>query len=95
MENKNQSRNIDPQKIRAENLNGRFALSRSNCSSGSIHNNWTNCSWSYLKKYSSLISSRYLVMQYEKLQNQAKSFNLSRKKWQNLLTNLNQLPSQK
>ena len=26
MENKNQSRNIDPQKIRAENLNGRFAL---------------------------------------------------------------------
>jgi len=26
MENKNQSRNIDPQKIRAENLNGKFAL---------------------------------------------------------------------
>ena len=26
MENKNQSRNIDLQKIRAENLNGRFAL---------------------------------------------------------------------
>ena len=26
MENKNQSRNIDPQKIRAENFNGRFAL---------------------------------------------------------------------
>ena len=26
MENKNQSRNIDRQKIRAENLNGRFAL---------------------------------------------------------------------
>jgi len=26
MENKNQSRNIDPQKIRAENLNGRFAI---------------------------------------------------------------------
>ena len=26
MENKNQSRNIDPQKIKAENLNGRFAL---------------------------------------------------------------------
>ena len=26
MENKNQSRNIDPQKIRIENLNGRFAL---------------------------------------------------------------------
>ena len=26
MDNKNQSRNIDPQKIRAENLNGRFAL---------------------------------------------------------------------
>jgi len=24
--NKNQSRNIDPQKIRAENLNGKFAL---------------------------------------------------------------------
>ena len=26
MENKNRSRNIDFQKIRAENLNGRFAL---------------------------------------------------------------------
>ena len=26
MENKNHSRNIDPQKIRAENLNGRFAI---------------------------------------------------------------------
>ena len=26
MENKNQSRNIDSQKIRAENLNGKFAL---------------------------------------------------------------------
>ena len=26
MENKNQSRNIDPQKTRAEKLNGRFAL---------------------------------------------------------------------
>jgi len=26
MENKNQSRNIDPQKIRSENLNGKFAL---------------------------------------------------------------------
>ena len=26
MENKNQSRNIDPQKKRAEKLNGRFAL---------------------------------------------------------------------
>ena len=26
MDNKNKSRNIDPQKIRAENLNGRFAL---------------------------------------------------------------------
>ena len=26
MENKNRSRNIDPQKIRVENLNGRFAL---------------------------------------------------------------------
>ena len=26
MENKNQPRNIDPQKIKAENLNGRFAL---------------------------------------------------------------------
>ena len=26
MENKNQPRNIDPQKIRAENLNGKFAL---------------------------------------------------------------------
>ena len=26
MENKNQSRNIDHQKIRADNLNGRFAL---------------------------------------------------------------------
>ena len=26
MDNKNQSRNIDPQKIRAENLNGKFAL---------------------------------------------------------------------
>ena len=26
MENKNQLRNIDPQKIRAENLNGKFAL---------------------------------------------------------------------
>ena len=26
MENKNQSRNIDAQKIRAENLNGKFAL---------------------------------------------------------------------
>ena len=26
MENKNQLRNIDPQKIRAENLNGRFAF---------------------------------------------------------------------
>ena len=26
MENKNQARNVDPQKIRAENLNGRFAL---------------------------------------------------------------------
>ena len=26
MENKNQSRNIDPQKISAKNLNGRFAL---------------------------------------------------------------------
>ena len=26
MENRKQSRSIDPQKIRAENLNGRFAL---------------------------------------------------------------------
>jgi len=26
MVNKNKSRNIDPQKIRAENLNGKFAL---------------------------------------------------------------------
>ena len=26
MENKNQSRNIDPQKSKAEKLNGRFAL---------------------------------------------------------------------
>ena len=26
MENKNQKRNIDPQKTRAEKLNGRFAL---------------------------------------------------------------------
>ena len=26
MENKNQKRNIDPQKMRAEKLNGRFAL---------------------------------------------------------------------
>ena len=26
MENKNQLRNIDPQKIRAESLNGKFAL---------------------------------------------------------------------
>ena len=26
MENKNQNRNIDPQKISAEKLNGRFAL---------------------------------------------------------------------
>ena len=26
MENKNKSRNIDPQKLRAENLNGKFAL---------------------------------------------------------------------
>ena len=26
MDNNNQSRNIDPQKVRAENLNGRFAL---------------------------------------------------------------------
>ena len=26
MENKNQQRNIDPQKIKAEKLNGRFAL---------------------------------------------------------------------
>ena len=33
-ENKNQSRNIDPQKIRTENLNGRFALV------GTYINNW-------------------------------------------------------
>ena len=26
MDNRNRSRNIDPQKIRAENLNGKFAL---------------------------------------------------------------------
>ena len=26
MENKNQSRNVDPQKIRTEDLNGKFAL---------------------------------------------------------------------
>ena len=26
MESKNQSRNIDPQKIKAENLNGKFAI---------------------------------------------------------------------
>ena len=36
MENKNQSRNIDPQKIRAENLNGKFALVGAHITTGQI-----------------------------------------------------------
>ena len=66
MENKNQSRNIDPQKIRAENLNGRFALVGLIALVGAYITTGQIVP-GVIQKYSSLISSRCLVMQYEKL----------------------------
>ena len=63
---KNQSRNVDPQKIRAEILNGRFALVGLIALVGAYITTGQIVP-GVIWEYSFLISSRYLIMQHEKL----------------------------